>query len=459
MDDPAFQDAGDAIDLNTQTILLHASNHDLQALKPFLRIPGNASVQDQETGFTPLHAVIAACGDAKSKPTKKDVEARDGVKVSEDEADAEEEPVDIPKAKAVMQELFLSGAIWNDLDTENETPGCLAYRLGQMELYEMCVEAGVRAELLLALMGGYESLGSDDEDMEDADEVEKTDGEKMTETNGHAHELAVGPAEAEALEKEKKDVNSKDYLASELKFDDNKLVDADDNGVMMAWETDIMRRTVDLLLPSTSSNSSSLATGKRILNIGFGMGIIDTMFRDTKPTSHHIIEAHPSVLAQISDPTSAFHANFSSYLSPSSSAYKIHAGRWQDICPQLLEAGEIFDAIYFDTFGESYDQLKLFFEEMVPGLLDGEGRFGWFNGLGADRRVCYDVYCRVVEIHLVEAGMEVCWEDVAVPEGVWKDDEAEAGKGKGKEKGEWEGVRRKYWTLEKYRLPIATFMG
>jgi len=26
-------------------------------------------------------------------------------------------------------------------------------------------------------------------------------------------------------------------------------------------------------------------------------------------------------------------------------------------------------------------------------------------------------------------------------------------------KGEWGGVRRRYWTLDKYRLPICTFMG
>ncbi|KAH7364738.1 putative arginine N-methyltransferase 2 [Rhexocercosporidium sp. MPI-PUGE-AT-0058] len=395
MDDPAFAPSPTSgIDLTTQTILLHASNHDLLALKPLLRVPGNASVQDPETGFTPLHAAIAACG-----------------------TEEEEAEVDIEKAKKVIEELFFSGAIWNDLDANNETPGCLAYRLGRMELYEMCVNAGVRAELLLGLMGGYEELDGEDSDMDE-------DGE-----------VGVGAGA------ETKDVNSADYLASSLTFTSSKLLDSDNNGVMMAWETSIMRRTVDLL--------PSLKPGSRILNIGFGMGIIDRMFRDTKPSRHHIIEAHPAVLQKLSEPDSDFGKSWeeSAPAEGGEGAYKIHPGKWQDICPLLLQAGEVYDAIYFDTFGEDYSQLKLFFTEYIPGLLDGEGSFGFFNGLGADRRVCYDVYCRVVEMDCMEAGLDVEWTDVDV--------EVLGGEGE----GEWEGVRRRYWVLERYRLPVCKFLG
>src|SRR4051794_21655133 len=130
MDDPTF--TASTIDEDTQQILFHASNHDLAALKPLLRTPGNASVQDPETGFTPLHAAIAACG-------------------SNTDNLEEGEEVDIEKAKEVVKELFLSGAIWNDLDVNNETPGCLAWRLGRKELYDSVVDAGVRAEMLLGL--------------------------------------------------------------------------------------------------------------------------------------------------------------------------------------------------------------------------------------------------------------------------------------------------------------------
>jgi type IV protein arginine methyltransferase len=442
MDDPAFDEgtgAGGGININTQTILLYASNHDVARLKPLLRIPGNASVQDPETGFTPLHAAIAACGVAKFENDGDNEE-------NPEDGEDNEEPVDIEKAKATVEELFLSGAIWNDLDSNNETPGCLAWRLGQKELYQMCVNAGVRAEMLLGLMGGYEPLAgsdSEDENEDEDDNIPDSTSQLENSTNGHTnteHELAVGPAE-EALEPSKQDVNSEDYLKSTLTFTTSALLDSDANGVMMAWETDIMQKSVDLLLPG-------LQPGKRILNIGFGMGIIDRMFADTKPLSHHIIEAHPAVLSKLQEPDSEFGKEWEESAAEPG-RYKIHAGRWQDIVPQFLEQGEVFDAIYFDTFGEDYSQLKLFFTEYVPGLLDGEGRFSFFNGLGADRRVCYDVYGKVVELDLCEAGMDVDWTDIEVPvEGMGKEGE-----------GEWKGVRRRYWTLERYRLPVCTFMG
>ncbi|KAF7918087.1 hypothetical protein BELL_0039g00180 [Botrytis elliptica] len=403
MDDSAF---APEIDTTTQTILLAASNHDLAALKPLLRVPGAASVQDPETGFTPLHAAIASCEDS---PSTEDLEA----------------------AKATIKELFLSGAIWNDLDTNNETPGCLAWRLGRKELYELVVEAGVRAEVLMNLMGGYEELSDGDED-EEEDEVE---GMEIVVNE----EATDEPAEENEAEEPKKDVNSADYLKSKLEFTEDALLDADANGVMMAWETSIMQRTVDLLIPSSSPPL-------RILNIGFGMGIIDTMFASTKPASHHIIEAHPDVLTHLQEPGHKFGKEWEAS-APEEGSYKIHAGRWQEILPKLLEENLQFDVIYFDTFGESYMELKKFFSEYVIGLLSETGKFSFFNGLGADRRVCYDVYTKVSELDLCDAGLDVDWVDVEVEE--------LGGEGE----GEWKGVRRRYWVLDTYRLPICTFMG
>ncbi|RWA14630.1 hypothetical protein EKO27_g442 [Xylaria grammica] len=211
---------------------------------------------------------------------------------------------------------------------------------------------------------------------------------------------------------------------------------------MMAWETSIMRSSVDALLPG-------LPAGKRILNIGFGMGIIDAMFRETQPSRHHIIEAHPEVLKHVEgSPDCTFGKDWEAG-GPSEGAYKIHAGKWQEVVPRLLEQGELYDAIYFDTFGEDYSQLRMFFTEYVPGLLDEGGIFGFFNGLGADRKVCYDVYTKVVEMHLTDAGLDIEWNELDVD---MKGLEEEG-------KGEWHGVKRRYWTLDKYRLPIITLMG
>lgn len=77
------------------------------------------------------------------------------------------------------------------------------------------------------------------------------------------------------------------------------------------------------------------------------------------------------------------------------------------------------------------------------GLLDEGGRWGFFNGLGADRQVCYDVYGKLVEMDLFEAGFDTEWETLEVGE---------------LDKEGWEGVRRRYWMLDEYKLPICRFI-
>ena len=201
-----------------------------------------------------------------------------------------------------------------------------------------------------------------------------------------------------------------------------------------------MRQSVDVLLPGEKS-------GKRILNIGFGMGIIDGMFAETNPARHHIIEAHPEVLKHIATADSKFDASWEARgFEPG--AYAVHKGRWQDVCPKLLEDGEVYDAIYFDTFGEDYGQMRMFFTEFVPGLLDQDGVFGFFNGLGADRQTCYDVYTKVVEVHLTDAGMDVDWKVLDVD----MKNLAEHGR------GDWEGVKMRYWTLDSKYSFMASFV-
>ncbi|KAI1166826.1 arginine N-methyltransferase 2 [Nemania serpens] len=403
-------------------ILHHAWRHDLASLKPLLSVPGRASVQEPTTGETPLHAAIRSCG-----------------------ARAADDDGDVKAAEAVVHALFLSGAIWNDVDSNNETPGCVAARLGLDALYNLCVGAGMRAELLFGLLDGYEELESD---IEDEDEDEADDGEAGAEDQQQdvPEDIILESDPDRAFSPPQKaegtTVTSAAYLRANLTYSDGKLVDDEKNGIMMAWETSIMRSSVDALLPG-------LATGKRVLNVGFGMGIIDAMFRETRPARHHIIEAHPEVLKHVeSSPDSQFGKDWEAS-GPGEGAFKIHAGKWQEVVPGLLEQGELYDAIYFDTFGEDYSQLRMFFTEYVPALLDEGGTFGFFNGLGADRKVCYDVYTKVVEMHLTDAGLDVEWNELDVDmKGLEEDG-----------KGEWHGVKRRYWTLDKYRLPIITLMG
>ena len=455
-------------ELEAQLILLAASNHNLEALCTLLRT-GSANVQDLDTGYTPLHSAISACaaspplspaGSSRAReknvqPNRRATSGDDHVatvyenapEITADEFSkggmnfGEEKGfgglAELEAAEKTVRLLLQNGAIWNDLDKNNETPGCLAKRLGFSHLYGIMVDAGVRAEMLLNRLDGYELLlDVDDEDNEEEHEQEEgfqpnvlpmesslsansAGLDQITEAK-HNEEAQGTPAQTSLA-----DVNSEGYLRSNLTFTTESLIDEDKNSVMMAWEAGIMERTAELLAPDRYL---------RVLNIGHGMGIIDDFFQKRSPSTHHIIEAHPAVLEEMKKQKWAEKVGVT-----------IHGGKWQDVVPRLIEEGTLFDAIYFDTFAEDYKELHNFFEDNVVGLLDDGGKWSFFNGLGADRQICYDVYAKVVEIDLLEAGYDVEWETIPVQDL--------------DRTRQWEGIKRPYWQLQTYRLPVCTFIG
>ena len=339
-------------DIQDQLLLLAASHHNINSLRTLLRT-GNASVQDAETGFTPLHAAIAAC-ESSPQHTVNGESHGENVNGVADGDHNNGAGSDVEAAAKTVKLLLQNGAIWNDVDGKNETPGCLAFRLGLKELYEIMVDAGVRAEMLLNRLDEYERLAGD-EDEEDEDQgsdKERENGDIDTLSNGQQRDREDTPG-----------IKNEDYLQSSLHFQDGRVLDSAGNGVMMAWERGIMKRSADLLAPRS---------GLRILNIGHGMGIIDTFFQGKNPSSHHIIEAHTGVLERMKK--DGWYDK---------QGVTIHEGRWQDVVPRIIEQGILFDAIYFDTFAEEYKALRDFFSDCVLGLLDDGGKFGFFNGLGA----------------------------------------------------------------------------
>ncbi|KAF2834860.1 arginine N-methyltransferas-like protein [Patellaria atrata CBS 101060] len=410
--------------LLVQSLILAASTHDLPAVRSLLlTVP--AKVRDPETGITPLHACIASFESSTpatpSTPSNPPNGTSDGVNSHTYRKE------ELEDAAEIVRLLFRNGAIWNELDGKGETPGCVARRLGLEEIYGMVVEAGVRAELLFSRLGEYQVLAGGESEEEEEDDDEEYGG-----INGGVEEDARSPQDGQLATDNTADVNSADYLRSGLTFTEDKLLDDESNGVMMAWEKDIMQRTAELILP---------APNLRVLNVGHGMGIIDTIFQEKNPASHHIIEAHPSVLDQMRREN--WHDK---------PGVVIHEGRWQDVVPILVDSNTMFDAIYFDTFAEDYTALKDFFSEYVIGLLDPAGGsdgnggvFAFFNGLGADRQVCYDVYGKISEMDLFQAGFDTEWETIDIPDL--------------DRTGEWDGVRRRYWTLSKYKLPTCRFIG
>ena len=341
-------------DLRTQQILLAAARHDVESLRVLFR-NCSANVQDDETGTTPLHAAIAACEPDSGNPDN-------GVNGAAHYHGNGNNSDDMQRAEHTLKLLFENGAVWNDLDGNMETPGCLARRLDLKSLYDIVVDAGVRTELLFMRLDEYAPIPDSDSDHAD-------DEEGLVTVNDKTIDVVDTPTGPEA------DLENANYLESALDITQDRVLDASANGVMMLWESPIMRRTAELLLPHAACSA---------LNIGHGLGLMDGFLQNAAPAKHHIIEAHPAVLQKMREG--------GWYGKP---GVTVHEGTWQSVVPRLVQQGEMFDAVYFDTFAEDYSAFKEFCSEHMIALLKPAGRWSFFHGLGADRQVCYDVYTKV----------------------------------------------------------------
>lgn len=270
---------------------------------------------------------------------------------------------------------------YNLTDKKEITAGELALQNKHTAVYERLVDEGVRTELLIRAI--KKAFG--DEEGDDA--------------NAIANE---------------------EYLKQKLHYDDNKLMDENNDAVMMGWEGPLMVEHAKVMCPKEGLN---------VINVGFGLGLIDTELQKYKPKNHYIIEAHPDVYAHMLE-----------LGWDKKEGVKILFGRWQDMVPTIDIQ---FDGVFFDTYGEFYDDL-LAFHVCVPKMLKKSGVYTWFNGLGATNQFFQDIYCNISEIDLREIGLST--EYVEMPIATWA------------EQGVWDGVRQKYWVLDTYKLPICKFL-
>ena len=226
------------------------------------------------------------------------------------------------------------------------------------------------------------------------------------------------------------------------------LLDNDNDAVMMEWERPLMTAHAQIL--------TSESKGKRVMNIGFGLGIIDTALQEYDPDLHVICEAHPTVYKKMIEDGWDKKKNV-----------RICFGRWQDELPKLIEEGLEFDGIFYDTYGEHFTdledfhgeslhaQLSLkqlctspsslclhFIELMVKMLHKPSGIYSFFNGLAPDNLFFHGVAANCVKIQLSHLGLETEFAQCEI-----QIDEKD-----------WDGVRRKYWHgRSTYYLPIATW--
>lgn len=305
----------------------------------------------------------------------------------------------------LVQFLFEKGAVWNAVDYLQNTAGDIALSYNDDEIYYAIRNEGIRAELLLNLLSSRGEPPPDPSTNMIFQEIDET---------------AAG-ASANFLSSEMR--YTKDEFGQDICFVN---VNGEDIGVMMGWETPIMTETVQIIYDSIPERDNL-----RVLNVGFGLGIIDRLLQalPSPPSQHVIIEPHPDVLRYMKDNGW-----------DSKPGVKILEGKWQDLVEKELIGFGGFDVVYTDTFSENYRDLHQFFKH-IPNLLSGPGaRFSFFNGLGATNPLFYDVCSRMTEIHLADIGLEVQWTDVDA---------------RPRNHDERWGKSREYFTVPIYRLPLV----
>jgi type IV protein arginine methyltransferase len=100
----------------------------------------------------------------------------------------------------------------------------------------------------------------------------------------------------------------------------------------------------------------------------------------------------------------------------------------------------IYAGIFFDTYGEYYEDMREFHEHL-PKLLKPGGVYSYFNGLCGDNAFFHVVYCQLVAMELASLGYSTQFVPLPVKDCL----KAEV----------WEGVKQKYWQLDTYHLPVC----
>ncbi|XP_059459628.1 protein arginine N-methyltransferase 2 [Corylus avellana] len=271
-----------------------------------------------------------------------------------------------PAVKALLE----AGAPWNALSPSNISAGDFAMEAGHQDAFDILLNAGIQAELVLGTIA------------------------RTADKNGDLDGV---------------------YLEDRVTFSEDKLMDSDSKAVMMAWEKPLME----------AHAKAVCSGGGHILNIGFGMGLVDTAIQQYAPAMHTIVEAHPEVYERMLRTGWGKKDNV-----------KIIFGRWQDVLSQL----ESYDGIFFDTYGEYYEDLREFHQHL-PVLLKPGGIYSFFNGLCGGNAFFHVVYCQLVSLELENLGYSTQLIPLPVKDCLGEE--------------VWEGVKHKYWQLDTYYLPVC----
>jgi len=206
--------------------------------------------------------------------------------------------------------LLEHGSPWNALDKQGKCAGNYASDNRYQKVVDLLVDAAVKAEFIL---GASQRLIR-----------------SQMQTNSRSAPQSKSPTETPV---EFEPCTKPDYLTTHnVRYnpDQTSLLDDDGDAIMMEWERPLMQAHASMITSNSTEN-------KKVMNVGFGMGIIDTILQDEmKPSLHIIIEAHPKV-----------YENMIANGWDKKPNVRICFGKWQDEIPKLIKEGVTLDGIFF----------------------------------------------------------------------------------------------------------------
>lgn len=173
------------------------------------------------------------------------------------------------------------------------------------------------------------------------------------------------------------------YQQKLIYTDDGRLLDEMGQAIMMEWEKPIMEKSAEIICKN----------GGRVLNVGFGMGLIDNAIEKYPISEHWIIEPHLDVFTKMMD--EGWH------LKPN---VRILHGDWQWFMKYLPK----FDGIYIDTWDEEIHD----FHRNVPNMLSPDGIYSYFNNPRGDEKglhmtdIDYEIFKDICNIDFDEISLD-----------------------------------------------------
>jgi protein arginine N-methyltransferase 2 len=340
---------------------------------------------------------------------------------------------------AAVNALLELGAPWNAVDRQGRCAGTVALNAGHQEIVNRIVEAGVESELKFAEIEKKSKKHKRKRQTPAVTKTTSTTSSTFTPNNSSSSSSSSSSNNNNSSNNNAATTASgmspEGYIKQKLKYVGRgaakALVDERGAGVMMQWEKPLMEAHAKVLCMFSTQEER----GADVLNVGFGMGLIDTAIQNMAaqghaPRTHTIIEAHPDVYAKMCQDGW-----------DKKPGVRIFHGRWQDVLRERGQELGDFDGVFFDTF-DDVDHMRDFMEHL-PTLVRPGGIYSFFNGLCPENIIFQGVACQVIKLELEQmpgGGFDTNFYPMKV---------------ECQDPSLWEGTPFRYYFRNDYHLPVS----